>query len=98
MREPGPLWPEFNPLRFPPCACPRCRDDEDGDGDRGNEAEAGGAAATARDAAVTDGEGAGAATGADGDSVLLRRLRERVAEENALRSSLRAASYPPAGA
>ncbi|MFF8918133.1 hypothetical protein ACF08M_33730 [Streptomyces sp. NPDC015032] len=32
--EPVPELPEFNPLRWPPCACARCRsreDDDDGD-------------------------------------------------------------------
>jgi hypothetical protein len=99
VREPDSAFPEFNPLRFPPCACPRCRDDEDvedaEDGGGGNEAGAGGEADAARDAALTDGDHAGA----DGDSVLLRRLRERVAEENRLRGSLRRTDpSSPAGA
>ncbi|WP_030910561.1 hypothetical protein [Streptomyces sp. NRRL F-5126] len=64
--------PEFNPLRFPPCACPRCRPGED----------------TAADG---DAEGADADADADGDSALLRHLRARVCEENALRVSLRRA-------
>lgn len=62
--------PEFNPLRFPPCACPRCR--------TGADAAEGGAEDAGDDGAD-----------ADGGSPLLRQLRARVAEENALRLSLR---------
>ncbi|MBP0459106.1 hypothetical protein [Streptomyces montanisoli] len=60
--------PEFNPLRFPPCACPRCRPGPD---------------------AAADGVGDADGADADGDSALLRQLRARVVEENALRLSLR---------
>ncbi|MEV0849726.1 hypothetical protein AB0J21_28270 [Streptomyces sp. NPDC049954] len=53
--EPEPVPVEFNPMRFPPCACARCREGEE----------------------------------AGDESVVLRRLRERVNEENALRRSIR---------
>lgn len=40
MTRPEGALPEFNPLRFPPCACPRCRGGEsvpDADGDAGED-------------------------------------------------------------
>ncbi|MEV0849412.1 hypothetical protein AB0J21_26650 [Streptomyces sp. NPDC049954] len=52
-------------MRFPPCECPRCREDEP----------------RADGADREDGDG--------NESVLLRQLRARVAEENALRRSMR---------
>ncbi|WP_425981153.1 hypothetical protein [Streptomyces sp. DT171] len=57
MTKPRPPLPEFNPLRFPPCECERCRAD--------------------KSRAV--------------ESLLIRRLRTRVAEENRLRKSIRRA-------
>lgn len=39
MNESEPGFPEFNPLRYPPCACTRCRRSPEGaEGDAGSAA------------------------------------------------------------
>ncbi|GAA3751641.1 hypothetical protein GCM10023082_54370 [Streptomyces tremellae] len=80
--ESTPGEAEFNPLRFPPCACARCRGGGGGGGGTGGAAGSRRAGGPGRD---PDGEPAAP----DADSALLRRLRARVTEENGLRNGLR---------
>jgi hypothetical protein len=94
------VLPDFNPLCFPPCACPRCRPGEDASGTaNASGTESTSVAKGAAGDAGGDGDGGGdgnasraaAADGVDAgaDSPLLLRLRARVAEENGLRNALR---------